>query len=557
MARSRTMSAAARRAEKRRAEGCQQIRQGSPQTDRVRCRGLKGHRRAQGHQATAAAACRITRAIELATRARVDIIVAPCLAPDASLPMSMTADFALRPTRVRYEIIALTCAMSVLLYLDRFCILPVTETMISELKLDRGQFGWEKLVFFWAYALMQVPSGWVCDWFGSRTALALYVVAWSLLTILLGLVTSLWLFLVLRLLTGMAQAGAYPAAASYIKKWIPLSGRARANSIVSMGGRAGGMLANVITPLLMVAVGALLGWTTGQWRVVFFLYGLAGLVWAVFFWRIFRERPQDHPRCNAAEVGLVEATSATAAPVPAARLAAGLLLHPNVLLLSVAGFFVNFGWVFLVSWMPSYLKDAYPAQLAEMATRVTRWNSDFWQSFGYPPSAEAVLEPHELLSGPLTALTGIAGICGCLTGGVLADYLRSRFGPVWGRRLPAMTAATIAACAYGLALGTEDVWAFVGLMALASFFIDVGLGALWATYQDFGGRYVASVLGFANMCGNLAAGLAGMIYGYLAKHQLWSALFLIAGTSLLLVACTWAFVDPRRQFTVGNEEGAR
>ena len=487
---------------------------------------------------------------------------------DAPLPdvaAVRTGEPAEQPTMVRYRIIALTCAMSVILYLDRFCIVPVTDTIIEDLRLDRAEFGWAIGLFFWSYALFQVPSGWVCDRFGSRYALPAYVVAWSLATMMLGFVqriegttfwvaNTLWIFIILRLCLGVGQAGAYPAAAGFIKKWIPLTGRARANSIVSMGGRAGGMLANSITTLLMIAVASVLGIATEQWRAVFVFYGLLGLVWAALFWWQFRERPEDHPACNPAEVALVEPTAATATPVSPLRLVLHLMLHRNVILLSIAGVFVNWGWIFLVSWMPSYLKDAYSGQMGQAAEAVLQWLNAARQSLGYDPIQSTGLAPFELLGGPLTALTGVAGVCGCITGGILADILRHRLGPIWGRRVPGMVAATIAASAYGVSLLATDIWVFVGLMAAASFFIDVGLGALWATYQDFGGKYVSSVLGFANMCGNLAAGLGGIVYGQFAKHQRWSAVFAIAGSSLLVMALCWLFVDPTRKFEV--EESA-
>ncbi|HUE69993.1 MAG TPA: MFS transporter [Pirellulaceae bacterium] len=489
-----------------------------------------------------------------------------------------------RPTRVRYWIIGLTCAMSVLLYLDRFCIVPVTDTIIKDLNLDRAMFGWAIGLFFWSYALMQVPSGWICDRFGSRYALPLYVIAWSIATMLLGFAHTLEAFVILRILLGAAQAGAYPAAAGYIKKWIPVTGRARANSIVSMGGRAGGMLANSITTLLMIVAASALAIATEQWRAVFIFYGLLGLIWAALFWWQFRERPADHPACNAAELALVESSAPPKPGIslrqtleslqqkfsrlprnpfravifivamiifsPPVKFFFRLMIHRNVILLSAAGVFVNWGWIFLVSWMPSYLKDAYSGQMGEAAASVLQWLNASREALGYDPIQSTGLEPFELLGGPLTALTGVAGVCGCITGGILADILLRRLGPIWGRRVPGMCAATIAACAYGVSLLATDIWVFVGLMAAASFFIDVGLGALWATYQDFGGKYVASVLGFANMCGNLAAGVGGIVYGQYAKTHQWSTVFAIAGSCLLCVAVCWLFVDPTRKFVV-------
>ncbi|HZL91232.1 MAG TPA: MFS transporter [Pirellulaceae bacterium] len=447
-----------------------------------------------------------------------------------------------RPTRIRYWIIGLTCAMSVILYLDRFCIGPVTEKIIEEIHLDRKQFGWAIGMFFWSYALMQVPSGWVCDRFGSRVALPLYVVGWSLAVMLLGAAHSLIAFLVLRLLLGMAQAGAYPAAAGYIKKWIPLAGRARANSIVTMGGRAGGLIAFFATPLLMLYALRALEWEVGGWRIVFVGYGLLGVVWAVAFWWLFRERPEDHPRCNAAEVALVEPTLAGATPTPPLNLVLALVQHPNVLLLSLSGFFVNIGWIFLVTWLPSYLKDAYADQLTDVARDVSQW-------FGYTHTITKT-NAYDLLAGPMVAFTGLAGMCGSLSGGMLADFLLRKFGPIWGRRLPGMCAAFVACSAYAACLFTTDVRLFIVLAAAIYFLTDLGLGALWATYQDFGGKYVSSVLGFANMCGNLGAAVFSSVFGYMAEDKMWSAVFITSGCSFLVVACCWLFVDPTRKFVV-------
>ena len=131
---------------------------------------------------------------------------------------------------------------------------------MSKEKLGRGVF----FSFFFAYALLQVPAGWLSDTLGARRMLALYVAVWSLATMSMGSSTawrrsfsygSCWAFRrPARILT----------AASVIKRWFPYGSRGRASSAVSMGGRAGGLLAFAITPSLLLVVGALLGWETGR-----------------------------------------------------------------------------------------------------------------------------------------------------------------------------------------------------------------------------------------------------------------------------------------------------
>ena len=87
--------------------------------------------------------------------------------------------------------------MSILLYLDRFAINAVAPRMIADLEVDQEEFGRAVGSFFLAYALMQVPAGWMADRLGSRKMLTLYVVGWSLCTIGIGLVNGLLALFVL------------------------------------------------------------------------------------------------------------------------------------------------------------------------------------------------------------------------------------------------------------------------------------------------------------------------------------------------------------------------
>src|SRR4051812_27748475 len=157
-----------------------------------------------------------------------------------------------QPTAIRYLVIVLCMAMSLLLYLDRFALSPATDSILRELHLTKEEFGRTYFAFFFAYALLQVPAGWLSDRFGARGTLTLYVVGWSAATVCLGFAGGLTAILLLRLALGVTQAGAYPAAASLLKRWIPPTARGRANTCVAMGGRAGGLIAFFFTPLLML-----------------------------------------------------------------------------------------------------------------------------------------------------------------------------------------------------------------------------------------------------------------------------------------------------------------
>ena len=96
------------------------------------------------------------------------------------------------PTTIRYRIIGVTMLMAFILYLDRICMAEIVKSVSfnSDLKLTKEQIGSILSAFFFTYALCQVPAGWASDRFGARTTLTLYIVLWSLCTMLTGFMSS-------------------------------------------------------------------------------------------------------------------------------------------------------------------------------------------------------------------------------------------------------------------------------------------------------------------------------------------------------------------------------
>ena len=169
-----------------------------------------------------------------------------------SEPTHIPLDSAPRPTGIRHWIILLLTLMSVLLYLDRFCVSFAIDYIKEDLGLSQTQISWFLSLFFWSYALSQVPAGWLADRFGARLMLSIYVVGWSLFTAQMGLVAGFTMLLFARLMCGITQAGAYPTAGGIISRWIPLNKRATASAWVGLGGRMGGAMAPILTAFLMV-----------------------------------------------------------------------------------------------------------------------------------------------------------------------------------------------------------------------------------------------------------------------------------------------------------------
>jgi len=412
---------------------------------------------------------------------------------------------AARATNVRFAVLWVTTLTSFIMYLDRICVAEVVkqDSFQHELALDSKQVGWILGSFFFAYALSQVPAGWLSDRFGARTMMTAYVAAWSLLTGLTGLAGGFWGLLLARLGCGIAQAGAYPTSGGLLSRWIPFPWRGMANSIVAFGGRIGLAGASWMTVMAVK--------TLGGWREALWLYQAIGIGIALWFWWVFRERPENHPRSNAAECELIERSLPPT--VRAGRVAAtgiplrAIVASPSLWCMSLVMFCTNVGWAFLATWLPTYFKNVMG------------------------------LSPEDAAQRSFLALLG--GMAGLLVGGWVTDLATRRWGLRWGRSGPLVICRLVGVAAYLSCLKFDSPAAVTVSFFIVAFSTDMGIGGTWAYAQDVGGRHVGSILGWANMWGNLGAALVAVVLPWVVdmEHATdWDEAFLLCAAAFLLAS---------------------
>lgn len=168
--------------------------------------------------------------------------------PSATFPKAQDS----RPSRVRHVVVFVAVLMSIILYLDRYCVSFSAGYIKEDLALSESQMYWFLSAFFWTYALAQVPAGRLGDLLGSRGVLALYIISWSIFTAMIGLAEGFIMLMAMRLGCGLAQAGAYPTAGSLLSRWVPMTSRGFASGLVALGGRLGAVIAPLLTAYLMV-----------------------------------------------------------------------------------------------------------------------------------------------------------------------------------------------------------------------------------------------------------------------------------------------------------------
>jgi len=420
----------------------------------------------------------------------------------------------MNPTRVRYALLGVATANAFLLYLDRTCMTTIvhSQSFLQETGLTQAQVGNVLWSFLFAYALGQVPAGWLADRFGPRRMLVVYIALWSLCTALTGLVATLAALIIVRLACGLSEAGAYPASARVVARWFPFGHRARASSVVAFGGRLGNSLAPWLTVAAITAL--------GSWRNVLWIYGAVGLVLLVATHFVFRDDPASHPWANDAERKLIHGDTPPA-PAPAYSFPLrSLLRHRSLWLLSLGGFGMNYGWGLLITWLPKYLQ---------------------------------VQGLNEADANRYLTIALACGIPGIIFGGWWCDALSRWFGPRWGRRLPIVIGSVIAATAYILCPSFSHPVAIIVACGIVSFATDSAGPAIWSICQDIGQRHTGATLAWANMWGNFGASavakLTPLLFAGALQPTDWSLVFWVCAGGFGLLGTCALFVDSTKPLT--------
>lgn len=425
---------------------------------------------------------------------------------------------------MRYAVIGLLVLHYANTYMDRVAISQAAPVLRGEFGLSQTDLGLVFAAFTLAYALFQVPGGWMADRYGPRRVLTGIVSYWSAFTMLTAAAWSFGSLLVIRFLFGAGEAGAFPAATRAFSRWLPATERGLAQGVTHSGAR----LAAALTPPVVALM--ILRW---GWRSAFLLFGALGYVWGAAWYWYYRDRPEDHRKVNRGELGIIRGSaSATAresenagpdAP-PGARDPGPvpwrvLFTSSNMWFLCLMYFcYVYTFWIYL-SWIPTYLVES--------------------RGFGLLASGIGASLP--LLAGTLTNSLG----------GWTSDRLSRSRGLRFGRRVPAMC-GLVAGAAFIVpgALATSP-YAAIGFLTLAAAGLEFTTGISWAVAIDVGRERAGTVSALMNMFGNLGGALSPLLFGLLVDWTgRWELPFLIASGLVVIAALSWLKIDPERSVLV-------
>lgn len=417
-----------------------------------------------------------------------------------------------RVGRVRWTILAMLFAVTVINYADRATLSLAAPTLMHDLGIDKFQLGIVFSAFGWAYVIAQVPGGWLLDRFGAPRVYLAAIVAWSLFTAMQGAVvwmsgvTAITVLFAFRFMVGLAEAPSFPGNARIVAAWFPAKERGTASAIF-----------NSAQYFATVVFAPIMGWIVHDfgWPWVFVAMGAAGLLAAVVWTRTVYD-PRRHPRLREAELALIRSGGALIDP-PAApqqadrsetRRQLRLLLGTRTLWgLYLGQFFITTLTYFFITWFPVYL-------IEERGLSV-------------------------LKAGLFATVPAVCGFVGGVLGGIFSDWLLRRGTSLTvARKVPVVAGMLLALAIIGCNYVQSNVM-ILALMSLA--FFGKGVGALgWAVMSDVAPRDCAGLSGgIFNMFGNMASIVTPIVIGLILDQtgSFALALSLVGGAALCAALC--------------------
>jgi sugar phosphate permease len=347
--------------------------------------------------------------------------------------MSFTVAASPRVKSIQRIALAMLMLSGVVNYIDRATLAVGNELIRHDLGLSIADMGYLLSAFLWFYAFSQLPTGAMVDKLGPRLLLTAGLTLWSIAQVLASLVGSFGQFFGARALLGLGEAPQFPTGARVVRDWFNPRDRGLATGIFNCASTLGTAIAVPLLTLLMLAFG---------WRWMFAIMGVAGLLVAALWFRVYR---------NPTDVALTAEENAyrTQGDPPGQRSRVSFAEWRQLFRFRstwgmILGFFgcVYVTWIY-AAWLPAYLETE-----RHMSIKST---------------------------GFFAAIPFAAGVVGGVLGGYMVDVLvRRGVSPMRSRRIPAAIAL------FGTAIFTISA-AYVESNTLAIVFISISLFLLYVT----------------------------------------------------------------------------
>ncbi|MDR3561487.1 MAG: MFS transporter [Negativicutes bacterium] len=410
-----------------------------------------------------------------------------------------------KSTKFRWGVLAIIYFASMIAGADRANIGVVVPYIKESFHMTNTDIGAMTSLFFFGYAVFQVPVGALYSKYGVRQLYTLALVCTSLSTFFMGMGTSVFHLKVGRTLLGFSEAPLIIGAVTTINRWFPPQEKGLATGVFISSFKFAPAVVPPVTAYIIYAFG---------WQQVFFLFGIPGFFTAWLWWWLVKNNPKESRFCNTAETDYIQSVKSrddAESQAARARKTASLKWLDKIIrtrkiqpldtnrdiLLSwsvwgcAIGYFCMVGITYtIMTWVPTYLVTVKKFSILKM--------------------------------GIVAASPWVGAILGNLIGGWLSDKVFDK------RRKPVilLTAISTVVMMYSLLYAPNDPVILGAILLLAGILLNLGYSTFLVYPLGLATKEKSPfAVSIVNTAGSFGGAFAPFVVGMLLDNYNWDMVF--------------------------------
>lgn len=421
----------------------------------------------------------------------------------------------------RYKIMMMMVVITIINYIDRGAISYGQGSIIKEFGFDPIAWGAVLGYFGYGYIFGSLLGGIMSDKKGPKFVWITIGISWSIFvmsTAIAGNVgqalfggSAIAGFAMVRILFGFAEGPMFSTINKTNANWAAPKERGIAASV----GLLGTPLGQLLTAPIAVA---LLSFTS--WKTVFVILGALGIIWVIFWSKMFKDMPEQHSKVSKEELSRIRSTEGllkgeTIVTKEEQSVKWYEFFKNPTMVFNAIGYFafqyVNF---LLLTWTPKYLQDQFHFQL-----------SSLWY---------------------LGMIPWVGAVFTVLLGGKISDALRAKTGSLRIARSGLAVVSLLLTAVCFLMIPTQhSVAGVLTLMAIGNAFNFLPNSVYWTVVVDTEPRRAGTYGGITHFITNIATVVAPTLTGYLVvTYHGYSAMFVAAAIAAVIGMIAMMFVKP-------------
>jgi sugar phosphate permease len=184
----------------------------------------------------------------------------------------------------RWSIFAILAIAYLLVYFHRLSLSVVASNLVKEFSTSASVMGLLGSIYFYCYAIMQLPAGLLSDSIGPRKTVAFFLMIAAAGSIIFGISPNIETAFAGRVMVGFGAAMVFIPTMKILSQWFYPREFALMAGILNAVGGVGVFAATWLLGVMTVAFG---------WRLSFEIIGGCTVAIVILNWMIVRDRPQD------------------------------------------------------------------------------------------------------------------------------------------------------------------------------------------------------------------------------------------------------------------------